>query len=131
MWPSGLLFALILGIISGGRIIFAAPGAVYISSLKILRWKGEYESIKNEEYGVISIVGPLTNLFLALIFLILNAFYSWWFFSMGASINMIVALFNLLPIPPLDGAKVMAWDRKVWFFVFMASLIGWIGISFI
>jgi len=130
IWPSGLLFALILGIISGGRVIFAAPGAVYVSALRISRWRSEYTTIKNEEHGVISIAGPLTNLFIALGFLILNSIYPWGFFWMGASINIFIAFFNLLPIPPLDGYKVMRWDRKTWLAIFIVSMIGWIGMSF-
>jgi len=130
LWPSGLLFALILGIASGGSIIFAAPGAVYISALKISRWRSEYSTIKNEEYGVISIAGPLTNLFIALGFLILNSLYPWGFFWMGASINIFIAFFNLLPFSPLDGYKVMRWDRKTWLAIFVVAMIGWIGISF-
>ncbi len=129
LWPSGLLFALILGIISGGRVIFAAPGAVYISALKFSRWRSEYTTIKNEEYGVISIAGPLTNLFIALGFLFLNSVYPWGFFWMGASINIFIAFFNLLPFPPLDGYKVMRWDRKTWLAIFIVSMIGWIGMS--
>jgi len=129
LWPSGLLLALILGIVSGGRVIFAAPGAVYISALKFSRWRSEYTNIKNEEHGVISIAGPLTNLFIALGFLILNSIYPWGFFWMGASINIFIAFFNLLPLPPLDGYKVMRWDRKTWLAIFIVSMIGWIGMS--
>ncbi|MCD6367973.1 MAG: site-2 protease family protein [Candidatus Aenigmarchaeota archaeon] len=127
MWLNGIVFALILALISGGRVIFAAPGAVYISALKVLRWKGEFTSLRNQDYGVISAAGPLTNLIIAGIFLILNSIYPLGFFEMATYINIFIAFFNLLPIPPLDGAKVMAWDRKVWLALFIVALIGWIG----
>lgn len=125
--PMGIIFALLLAVISGGRVVFAAPGAVYISGLKALRWKGEFSSLRNHDYGLISASGPLTNMGIAAIFLIVNYFYPWSFFSVGAYINIFIAFFNLLPIPPFDGSKVMRWDRKTWIALFLVALIGWIG----
>ena len=127
MWPAGLLTAIVLGIVSGGRIIFAAPGAVYISALKMSRWKAEYSSLTNEEYGFISAVGPLANMGLSILFLILNAVYPSNLFAMGAAINIFLAFFNLLPFPPFDGSKVMRWDRKTWLVMFLASTVGFAG----
>ena len=45
----------------------------------------------------------------------------------GAIINLWLGLFNMLPIGPLDGKKVFAWNPKIWaglfvlliFFVFL------------
>jgi Zn-dependent protease len=69
---------------------------------------------RNWKSGVftVAIAGPLTNVILALIFAGLlrhfhgseaaaNAFFY------GASLNVMLALFNLLPIPPLDGSKAL------------------------
>ena len=65
--------------------------------------------------------GPLTNVILAVIASIvvhmLNAFVSetnialsllHWFILSIARINLLLAIFNLIPIPPLDGSKVFA-----------------------
>jgi Zn-dependent protease len=61
----------------------------------------------------VSAAGPLSNLALAVIFafllhlglgnagLLKLAYY-------GVSINLILALFNLIPIPPLDGSHILA-----------------------
>ena len=127
LWPTGILFALLLAIISGGSIIFAAPGAVYVSALRIVRWKGGFSHLRNQDYGLISAAGPLTNLGVAAIFILLDYIYSFAFFSVTAYINIFIAFFNLIPFPPLDGSKVMRWDRKVWGILFIISLIGWIS----
>lgn len=73
--------------------------------------------------GIVSYVGPLTNILIASIslaiytflvktgvfmfllqaFLLLNAYFNAW-----------VAIFNLIPIPPLDGSKVITWKPLLW-----------------
>ncbi|OQX81491.1 MAG: hypothetical protein B6D56_02115 [Candidatus Omnitrophica bacterium 4484_70.1] len=60
----------------------------------------------------VGMAGPLSNLILAFLFLFLlkiktiSALYT--IFAYGALINLILALFNLLPIPPLDGSKIIS-----------------------
>jgi len=60
---------------------------------------------------LISIAGPASNLVLAVIgallirlFLHVPVLYS--FFSVFVVMNVFLAVFNLLPIPPLDGSKI-------------------------
>ncbi len=127
IWPSGLLVALIAGAISQGRVLFAIPGAVCINAVRVARWKTEYTSLKNEEYGLISTAGPLANISLALIFLIMYSAFPSGILATGALINLFTAFFNLFPVPPLDGYRVMRWCRKVWIAMFFTSLIGAAG----
>ncbi len=88
--------------------IIAAPGAVYI--------KGR---ITREKNGKISLAGPMTNLVLAVLFLVLiltlnvsEIFQA--FFSFGLTINSLLAAFNMIPTMPFDGAKVIAWNKTVY-----------------
>jgi Zn-dependent protease len=39
--------------------------------------------------------------------------------SQGVFVNVFLALFNLLPVPPLDGSKVFAWSKARWATVFL------------
>jgi Zn-dependent protease len=112
VWPLGLLLALATSFIG---FIFAAPGATYISGT----------NISQEQNGKISISGPLTNVAVAAAFLPLVLFSAnlsdFWVqlgFE-GVYINIFLALFNLLPIPPLDGSKVFAWNKLRWASVFV------------
>lgn len=72
--------------------------------------------VKGEEWGaaLVAIAGPLTNFFLAFIF------FGLWvllgspingiegeFFSAAVSVNLGFFVFNLIPIPPLDGSRVI------------------------
>jgi Zn-dependent protease len=65
---------------------------------------------------LVSLVGPLSNLLIAYIGLILfnlfeepiyNSEALFVFFSMLISFNLILFVFNLLPIPPLDGYRII------------------------
>ncbi len=123
MWTNGIIFMLFVSLFG---LLFAAPGAVYIYSTKITR----------RENGIISMAGPVLNVILVGVFLALNIVYpinlyfsflhglqipgiveggaiSVWTF--GALINLILALFNLIPAFPLDGSKVIMWNKSVWF----------------
>lgn len=65
--------------------------------------------------GLVAFAGPGTNILLALIFGLLVRFAAPQLgpdmtaaFIMISYINLLLALFNLIPVPPLDGSKVLA-----------------------
>lgn len=115
-WNTGLLIAIITGLFG---FIFLAPGAVYIGSYTGI--------ITDEENGKISIAGPIVNIILAVMFLLIEISLKPFFLlssplstylmitaMIGFHINSFLALFNLLPIPMLDGSKVMKWNLPLW-----------------
>ncbi len=122
MWTQGLLFMLLLSLMG---FVFAAPGAVYIYAPYLSR----------KENGLISLAGPATNLVLAVIFValaVVSPVYvldqnAWMF---GAYINILIGFFNMLPMFPLDGSKIIAWNFFIWlaavavFFVFGFLVVG-------
>ena len=121
LWPTGLLIALVSSFFG---FIFAAPGAVVIYS----------NGMEKKTNGLISIAGPIVNIILGLIFfLILGSLGDFIYTETGAivylicvlgtRINFFLAAFNLLPIPPLDGSKVMAWRVPVWLITFAIAAL--------
>lgn len=95
-----ILLPLLL-VLTGSPIIFGAAKPVPVDSFNFREPK--------KDMALTAAAGPVTNLLIALIFSFL--------FRLGlfpevciyaATINVILAVFNLLPIPPLDGAKVLA-----------------------
>ncbi|MCM8785951.1 MAG: site-2 protease family protein [Candidatus Omnitrophica bacterium] len=69
---------------------------------------------RNYKLGMITvgISGPLSNIFLGISFAFLYKLFPssliGVYLKMGSYINFILAFFNLLPIPPLDGSRVVA-----------------------
>ena len=61
--------------------------------------------------AIIALAGPVTNLLIAVILSVLSRIFASDFFSLFAGvliqINLSLALFNLLPVYPLDGGKIM------------------------
>lgn len=121
MWKQGLLIAIVITLISNGNFVFAAPGAVMIYPRADL-W-GQVKELSRKRFGFISVSGPLTNIALAGAFFAANIFYPSSALLLAVSVNIWLALFNLIPFPPLDGSKVFAWDKRIWVLVFAAVLI--------
>ena len=121
LWPTGLLIALVSSFFG---FIFAAPGAVVI-------YRNGMEEKTN---GLISIAGPLVNIALGFIFFLILISLGDFVYTdtgaivylicmLGTRINFFLAAFNLLPIPPLDGSKVMAWSLPIWLITFAVAAI--------
>lgn len=74
-------------------------------------------NLRNQRWGeaMVGVAGPLTNILIALIFGLILRFSG----SLGLSgaflgicvtvvyANLVLAIYNLIPIPPLDGSKVL------------------------
>ncbi|WP_456472062.1 site-2 protease family protein [Methanocaldococcus sp.] len=114
-WYEGLILGLILKIILGAT--FIAPGAVYIYK----------DYLTTEESGKIALAGPIANIILAAAFYILmiiaNNYLLYMIGFLGYHINLFLAGFNLLPIPPFDGEKVLRWNPLIWAIVGIPLLI--------
>lgn len=116
------LLPFLMWLASGGRMLFGYAKPVPYNPL----------NLKNPALGagLIGAAGPLSNLSLAVLFSIPIRFAGSFgeaflplipFFSIIVLINLLLAFFNLIPVPPLDGSKVLfalfppAWDEfKFW-----------------
>ncbi len=103
----GSILVPLIGYFAGGFIVgWAKPVPFNPYNLRSAKW-GE---------ALVAIAGPLSNISLAVIFgLIIRfasdyGFLSQSFLSLAGFvvlINIILAIFNLIPIPPLDGSKIL------------------------
>ncbi len=109
MWLPGLALAMGLAVMTQGRLIFAAPGAVLIG--------GKHLTLR--ESGLIAVAGPVTNLVAGSLFFLLSMATPQYSLpsiigGVGAYVNFFLAFFNMIPFPPLDGQKILQWNPMIW-----------------
>jgi Zn-dependent protease len=116
---------------------FATNGAFVIGAAKPV--PVDYRNFRNMRLGMIlvAVVGPLTNLALAVVAAMVLRFTPG-ISDTGADLlirvivmNLVLAVFNMLPIPPLDGSKVLAgivgyFDRNVMHWILELERFGFI-----
>ena len=91
--------------------VFAAPGAVWIRG-----------TLSRRQHGLVALVGPLANLAIALLFLPLLSVFPL-LARPGVTTNAFLAMFNLLPLPGLDGWSVMRWHKGYYALALIASIL--------
>ncbi len=103
-------------IFSGSPVIFGAAKPVPVDPFNLKDGR--------KDIALVSLAGPLSNIIIAIISailikimflinpaIILNnffAFYIYMFLKIVVQINLLLAIFNLIPIPPLDGSKIFS-----------------------
>lgn len=97
-------------LVSGSPIIFGGAKPVPIDPFNLKEGR--------KDVALVSLAGPLTNILLAVGGALLFRFLDWvpilfpaiigWILYKIVAFNLLLAIFNLLPIPPLDGSKVFA-----------------------
>jgi Zn-dependent protease len=99
-----ILLPLLL-LLGGSPIIFGAAKPVPIDPFNLKEGR--------KDVALVALCGPLTNLVIAVVanlFIragIQTGFLSYLLYQV-VTLNLLLALFNLIPIPPLDGSKVLA-----------------------
>jgi len=114
--PWGTIFMpLALFLLTSGSFIFAYAKPVPYNPYNLKNQK--------RDPGLVGVAGPTANLTIALIFGLMVRFMpsnSFTFFlAIITYANILLAVFNLIPIPPLDGSKILfailpdsAWQIK-------------------
>ncbi len=114
---TGLMITLATGAFG---FLLGIPGATMIYA----------HNFSKRENGIVSLAGPLTNFAVFGVFLIADLIlappptsYVGAIISFTLFISILLAFFNMLPIYPLDGSKVLAWDRKIYFATMAAIFV--------
>ena len=108
-----ILLPLVMYISTNGAFVFGAAKPVPIDPFNLKEGR--------KDIALVALSGPLTNIILAIlatiVFHVLNVILPatnftltvvHWFILTIAHLNLLLAIFNLIPIPPLDGSKVFA-----------------------
>jgi len=128
MWPFGLLLGLVTSFLG---FVFVAPGAVYITPNVRKNFAFQVSKLGRREFGLIAFAGPFVNVIIGTALLIVNYIHPWDMFALAAELSFFLAIFNMIPFPPLDGEKIIRWDRRLWLVLFASSLAGYLILIFV
>lgn len=99
LWMS-IVLPLLMFISTQGRFFLAAAKPVPVDPFNLKEGR--------KDLGIVSLAGPLTNILIAVVAGVLFKISKIDLLQNVVYINFLLAIFNLLPIPPLDGSKVFA-----------------------
>lgn len=128
----GLVIGVVAVFLSNGSLKFLAPGGIAISHLAIhrlgrFRYGPNYNTI-----GWIAMTGPLSNLFLALVFKAISVVAPNEALFLGAAqMCALFAVFNMLPFPPFNGHQLFFGSRYIYMFVAGAIIAAAAGMTFL
>jgi Zn-dependent protease len=61
-----------------------------------------------KDLALVSLAGPLTNVAIAVVFSFILKIFPLEIIAIVVHLNLLLAIFNLIPIPPLDGSKIFS-----------------------
>ena len=87
-------------LISGSPIIIGAAKPVPVDPFNLRDGR--------KDLALVSLAGPLTNVAIAIIFSFILRIFPLEIIALIVRLNLLLAIFNLIPIPPLDGSKIFS-----------------------
>ncbi len=133
MWTTGLIISLILVFVSKGSIWVLLPGGILIHHLAGHRLGYFRYGLGYFAQGMIATAGPIALISLAAIFRILSSFFTTPLLTTAIKFCIALAVYDMLPIPPLTGGKLFFGSRMTYAFMFCtivaAGILLWLDIN--
>ncbi|MFH8080279.1 MAG: hypothetical protein QXO84_00130 [Candidatus Aenigmatarchaeota archaeon] len=111
------LFLMLLKPVLG--ISFMVAGFIEIAPYTFGRSGLKLVKLTPYDLGMITLAGLFVNFLLAYTFLFIEGDIA----KLIVKINSLIAIFHLLPFPPLDGSKIFMWTIWGWLFIFLLSIL--------
>ncbi len=114
-WGLGTLIMFITAFFIG--VVFAVPARTVINN--------DDKKLDTRQQAIIYLSGPMMSTALAVGFILLvpvGGFLAT-VCLLGVSMNLLAALYSMMPVDPLDGSKVFVWKKPAWAVVFIPILV--------
>ncbi len=103
--PVGSVLLPLLALVSGSQVFFGWAKPVPVQS--------RYFHRPRQALMWVALAGPIANFFMAIVGVMLlkvvDQTWMWIWMPYFIQINLLLGLFNLFPIPPLDGSRILAY----------------------
>lgn len=97
-------------------IVYSVPARTLINDVKKLGLK---------EQAIIALSGPMMSMGVTLVFFLLVPIGGWFkvIGLLGVSMNLLSAVYSLMPFDPMDGNKLYTWKKAAWAAIFLPLFI--------
>lgn len=127
---SGIIIGLLAAIFTNGNIPILVASSVSVSFLPIHRLGKHRFGVNIGSHGIIAFSGPLANLLLAGIVKVINFGANSAFLDKLVLFNILFAVYNMIPMPPLDGGYIL-WASRLLYSFAAGVVIGFIALYLI
>ena len=127
MWSWGILLGIILAFVSNGSIWFLMTTSFIVHHMAGHRLGWFRYGINYFAIAMVALWGPLANVLLVLFFKGLSCFISNPLIEKAILLNALMAIYAMVPIPPMEGSKIYWGSRLAYVFsavsIILASLL--------
>lgn len=121
-FPVGLLIGVMIAFLTFGKFWFLAYGGIALSLMEIHRLGYFRYGLNYWANGWISLTGPLANLALAVFFKLMLFLPNTPLIQKAIMVNVMLAIFGMLPLPLLNGFGVFFASRFLYAFSYGAII---------
>lgn len=123
-WTFGLIAGIIIAFLTNGWAWILLPGGVlfhHLTAHRIGWWRYDIAVVT---VGMLALWGSVASIFFALFLKLITNFITTPLIEKAILLNIALALYTMLPIPPLNGSKVFYGGRLIYVFsaVFMVVI---------
>jgi len=123
MWLTGLFIGLVFAFVSRGRIWVLLPGGILIHHLAGHRLGHFRYEINYFQHGMVAVAGTISLITMAALFKVVNANLNISLLNKLILFCVVLAIYDILPIPPLAGSRLYFGSRMVYAFMFCTIIV--------
>ncbi len=122
-WTFGLIFGVVLAFLTNGKAWLILPGGIILHHLAAHRIGWWRYDISVVTVGMLALWGTMATMFFAIFLKLLNNIFPSALLEKAILLNIALAIYTILPIPPLNGSKIFYGSRMIYSFslVFIIS----------